>query len=145
MKSIRVSRSCGASLIEVMLAVALTAVTALGLIASQLWIAREARAAALREHAVFVADAVADAVAEASRVPTGGDAAVRQWSARAASLLPQGDASTSQHGGGVSFARVTWSAVAALRTPGEVIDKPESCGDLAVAAGLACVALAFVK
>jgi hypothetical protein len=40
---------------------------------------------------------------------------------------------------------VTWSAVAALRTPGEVIDKPESCGDLAVAAGLACVALAFVK
>jgi Tfp pilus assembly protein PilV len=61
MKSIRVSRSCGASLIEVMLAVALTAVTALGLIASQLWIAREARAAALREHAVFVADAVAEA------------------------------------------------------------------------------------
>jgi len=141
MKSIRVRGSCGASLIEVMLAVALTAVTALGLIASQLWISREARAAALREHAVFVADAVA----EAARAPSGGDAALRQWSARAASLLPQGDASTNEHGGGVSFARVTWSAVAALQRPGEAIDKPESCGDLAVAAGVACVALAFVK
>jgi Tfp pilus assembly protein PilV len=141
MKTKRTRQSCGASLIEVMLAVALTAVTALGLIASQLWIAREARAAALREHAVFVADAVAEAL----RAPIVSDSALRQWSARAASVLPKGDASTSEHGGGVSFARVTWSAVAILQTPGDVIDKPESCGDLTVAVGLACVALAFVK
>jgi Tfp pilus assembly protein PilV len=140
MKTIRVEQSCGASLIEVMLAVALTAVTALGLIASQLWIAREARAAASREHAAFVADAVA----EAARAPTGGDVALRQWSARAASLLPQGDASVSERGG-VSFARVTWSAAATLRTPGEIIDKPESCGDLALSANRSCVALAFAK
>ena len=141
MKTIRVEQSCGASLIEVMLAVALTAVTALGLIASQLWIAREAHAAASREHAAFVADAVA----EASRAPTGGDVVLRQWSARAASLLPQGDASVSERGGGVSFARVTWSAAATLRTPGEIIDKPESCGDLALSANRSCVALAFAK
>jgi Tfp pilus assembly protein PilV len=140
MKTIRVEQSCGASMIEVMLAVALTAVTALGLIASQLWIAREARAAASREHAAFVADAVA----EASRAPTGGDVVLRQWSARAASLLPQGDASVSESGG-VSFARVTWSAAATLRTPGEIIDKPESCGDLALSANRSCVALAFAK
>ena len=137
MKTIRTTQSCGASLIEVMLAVALTAVTALGLIASQLWIAREARAAALCEHAALVADAVA----EAWRAPIGSDNALRQWSARAASVLPQGDASTSEHGGGVSFARVTWSAVAILRTPGDVIDKPESCGDLTVgmSQGRTCV------
>lgn len=86
----------GVSLIEVMLAVALMAITALGLIAAQLWIAREARAAALREHAVLVADAVT----EASRAPAGGDAALRQWKARAASLLPQGEATISERGGG---------------------------------------------
>ncbi|MGF6726338.1 Tfp pilus assembly protein PilV [Paraburkholderia sp. GAS41] len=141
MSKLRAGHTGGASLIEVMLAVALTAVTALGLLPSQLWIAREARSAALREHAVFVADAVA----EAARAPGGGDSALRQWATRATNLLPEGEASTSEIGGGVSFARVTWAAAATLQTPGEVIDKPESCGDVAVAAGRVCVALAFVK
>jgi Tfp pilus assembly protein PilV len=140
MKSLRVSRSCSASLIEVMLVVALTAVTALGLIASQLWIAREARAAALREHAVFVADAVA----EAARVPTGGDAALRNGvpARRVCCHMAMRRPASMATG---CRSRVTWLAVATLRTPGEVIDKPESCGDLAIATGLACVALAFVK
>ncbi|SDH44929.1 hypothetical protein SAMN05216466_11016 [Paraburkholderia phenazinium] len=141
MKATMSRQSRGASLIEVMLAVALTAVTALGLIATQLWIARETRAAALREHAAFLADAVA----ESSRAPTGGDAALRQWSARAASLLPKGEASTSERGDGVSFARVLWSAVSSMPAPERVTVKPDSCGELPVAAGLACVAVAFVK
>ncbi|WP_144158270.1 hypothetical protein [Paraburkholderia sp. BCC1885] len=141
MRTIRLKRSRGTSMIEVLLAVALTAVTALGLIASQLWLAREARAAALREHAVLIADAVV----EAMRAPTGGDIALRQWSARAASLLPKGDASSSEGGGGVSWARVTWSALTTTRGPSDAIDKPESCGDQTAPAGLACVALAFVK
>lgn len=141
MSPVRLIRLRGVSLIEVMLAVALTAITALGLIAAQLWIAREARAAALREHAALVADAVA----EASRAPGGNDVGLRQWKARAASLLPQGDASVSERGGGVSFARVTWSAASNLPPPAEFIDKPESCGDEALPAGMACVAMAFVQ
>ncbi|RFU46243.1 hypothetical protein [Paraburkholderia sp. DHOC27] len=136
-RSIRVR---GASLIEVMLAVALTAVTALGLIATQLWIAREARAAAQREHAAFLADALV----EAARAPGGSDAALRQWKTRTASLLPQGDASITGYGGGISFARVTWSAASMLLPAVEFIDKPESCGDAALPAGKACLAMAFV-
>ena len=76
MNAARVRGSRGASLIEVMLAVALTAVTALGLIATQLWIARDTRAAALRERAALLSDALA----EAARAPAGGDTALRQWS-----------------------------------------------------------------
>jgi Tfp pilus assembly protein PilV len=144
MNAVPTTQCGGASLIEVMLAVALTAVTALGLIATQLWIARETRAAALREHAAFVVDAIV----EAARVPTGSDTGVRQWSARAANLLPRGEATIGERGDGVSFARVTWTAITSmpsLRAPGEGGDKAESCGDPAVGAGVACVTVAFVK
>jgi len=134
--------SRGGSLIEVMLAVALIAVTALGLIATQLWISRETRAAALREHAALLSDALA----EAARAPADGDVALQQWSNRAARLLPQGDASISEHGaGGVSFARVMWSAVARMPASVQVPDKPDSCGDLPVSAGQSCSAVVFVK
>lgn len=130
----------GTSLIEVMLAVALMAVTALGLIAAQLWVAREARAAALREQAAWVADAVA----EASRASSG-DAGLQQWKARAARLLPQGGASMTGSGGGISFARVTWSAVSNRPNAGASLDKPGSCGGAAPPPGMTCIALAFVQ
>jgi prepilin-type N-terminal cleavage/methylation domain-containing protein len=141
MSTLRLRRLRGVSLIEVMFAVALMGVTALGVIAAQLWIAREARAAALREHAVLVADAVA----EAARAPVVGDVGLQQWKARAASLLPQGDATISESGGGVSFARVTWSAVSNLPASVVAVDKPASCGDAALPAGVACIAMAFVQ
>jgi prepilin-type N-terminal cleavage/methylation domain-containing protein len=141
MSTVRLRRLRGVSLIEVMLAIALMAVTALGVIAAQLWIAREGRAAALREHAILVADAVA----EAARAPVSGDAGLQQWKARAASLLPQGDATISERGGGVSFARVTWSAVSNLPASIVTVDKPASCGDAALPAGVACIAMAFVQ
>jgi Tfp pilus assembly protein PilV len=144
MKPPRLIRQRGASLIEVMLAIALMAVTALGLIAAQLWIAREARASALREQAAFVADAVA----EASRVTggvTGGDAGVQQWKTRAARLLPQGDASVTVRDAGISLARVTWTAVSNLPASIDYIDKPESCGDVTLPSGTACLAMAFVQ
>ncbi|AJZ57870.1 hypothetical protein OI25_931 [Paraburkholderia fungorum] len=136
----RSTRHRGSSLIEVMLAVALLAVTTLGLIAGQLWIAREARAMAMREHAAWIADAVA----EAMREPAAGDAAIRQWSALAAALLPHGEASV-RESGGVSAARVTWAALRNLPRADDVIDKPESCGGADVPAGSSCVALAFAK
>ncbi|RDK00675.1 type IV pilus modification PilV family protein [Paraburkholderia lacunae] len=134
------SKRGGSSLIEVMLAVALMAVTALGLIAGQLWTAREARAMAMREHAAWIADSVAEAMC----VPSAGESALRRWSARAASLLPHGEASVGENGG-VSLARVTWAALRDMPRSGDVIDKPESCGGVDIPAGSSCVALAFAK
>lgn len=130
----------GSSLIEVMLAVALMAVTALGLIASQLWTAREARATAMREQAVWIADSLA----EAMRVPSAGGSALQQLNARASSLLPHGEAAVSESGG-VSSARVTWAALRDTPHTGDVIDKPESCGGVDVPVGSSCVVLAFTK
>jgi hypothetical protein len=59
--------------------------------------------------------------------------------------LPQGEASASERGAGVSFARVLWSAVRSLPVPEPATAKSDVCGDLPVAAGLACIAVAFVK
>ena len=134
------SKCSGSSLIEVMLAVALMAVTALGLIAGQLWMAREARAMSMREHAAWIADSVAEAMYE----PSAGDAAIRQWSARATILLPRGQVSVAG-GGGVSAARVTWASMRDMRHSDDVIDKPESCGGVDVPPGSSCVALAFAR
>ncbi|MCP2086858.1 UNVERIFIED_ORG: Tfp pilus assembly protein PilV [Paraburkholderia sediminicola] len=134
------TRHRGSSLIEVMLAVALMAVTALGLIAGQLWTAREARAMAMREHAAWIADSVV----EAMREPSAGDSAIRQWSARATVLLPHGEASVGESGG-LSAARVTWTTLRDTPGTGDVIDKPESCGGADVPAGSSCVVLAFAK
>lgn len=136
----RSARHRGSSLIEVMLAVALMAVTALGLIAGQLWTAREARAMAMREHAVWIADSVA----EVMREPSAGDSAIRQLSARATVLLPHGEASVGERGG-VSAARVTWTALRETPRAGDVIDKPESCGGADVPSGSSCIVLAFAK
>lgn len=130
----------GSSLIEVMLAVALMAVTALGLIAGQLWIAREARAMSMREHAAWIADSVA----EAMRSPAAMDAATRQWSARAGVLLPHGEASIGESAG-VAAALVTWTSVHDMPRADDAIDKPESCGGVVVPVGASCVALAFAK
>lgn len=130
----------GSTLIEVMLAVALMAITALGLIAGQLWTAREARAMALREHAAWIADSVA----EAMYTPATGDSAIRQWDARASAVLPHGQASVSESGG-VSSARVTWASPRDMPHADDVIDKPESCGGVELPVGSSCVALAFAK
>lgn len=141
----RYSRCCGSacggsSLIEVMLAVALVAVTALGLIAGQLWTVREARAMSMREHAAWIADSVV----EATYAPSAADAAIRQWSARAAVVLPHGEASVRDNGG-VSFARVTWAALRDMPHSDDVIDKPVPCGGADLPVGSSCVALAFAQ
>ncbi|CAE6822981.1 hypothetical protein R69749_03628 [Paraburkholderia domus] len=136
----RTTRQRGSSLIEVMLAVTLMAVTALGVIAGQLWTAREARAMAMREYAAWIADSVA----EAMREPAAGDSAIRQWRARATVLLPHGEVWV-EESGGVSAARVTWTALRDMPGADDVIDKPASCGGADVPAGSSCVALAFAK
>jgi Tfp pilus assembly protein PilV len=130
----------GSSLIEVMLAVALVAMSALGLIAAQVWTVREARSLALRENAGWMADSIA----EAMRVPSMGGAALNRWSARASLLLPHGDASIGESGA-VAVARVTWAAVQDRPVASGVIDQPEPCGGVDAPTGSSCVALAFTK
>jgi len=77
----------GDSLIEVLIAMSLTAITALGIIGAQMWLARNERSLMARE----LATSIADSVAEAIRLNTDRDPVVTQWRTRAAALLPDGD------------------------------------------------------
>jgi Tfp pilus assembly protein PilV len=113
----------GESLIEVMLAVVLTAVTALGLIAAQMWMIRDARATAMREHAALIADALVEVMVKPS----------------------QSDGAVSGAGDRTSVARVTWHTLAVAPRSGDVIDIPPPCGDIAVPVGTGCVVLAFAQ
>ncbi|MBC8746728.1 Tfp pilus assembly protein PilV [Paraburkholderia sp. WC7.3g] len=137
----RASACGGSSLIEVMLAVVLVAVSALGLVAAQVWTAREARAMTLRESAAWIADSIA----EATSTPSSGDAALNQWRVRASALLPHGEASIGASGE-VATARVTWASVRDRPTAGDMIAQPaQPCGDVDAPVGSSCVALAFAK
>ncbi|GAB2908622.1 hypothetical protein GCM10027093_53340 [Paraburkholderia jirisanensis] len=135
----------GTTLLEVMLAVLLTAVTALGVLAAQLWATRDARANAMREQAVLIADAAIEARRPGSRDGAAAAAAFKQWQTRAASLLPHGAVSMSGVGGDASIVQVTWDVHANLPHSGDVIDLPVPCGDVAVPANTGCVVLAFAE
>jgi Tfp pilus assembly protein PilV len=129
----------GGALIEVLIAVTLMAVTALGMIAGQIWMIRNESAATMREQAAFIADSVAEAMR--GSVP---DAALlNQWKARAANVLPQCDVSVREQRGGVSVSVVRW--VAPQAGASGAVDAPAACGDAAVPAGPACVAIAFAR
>jgi Tfp pilus assembly protein PilV len=147
MRGAHIDSSRGHTLIEVLIAVAVTAVTMLGLIALQIAMARDARASSYREQAALVADALA----EAARPHSSSDAALAQWKTRAASLLPKGDASVSAAGTGLSYARATWAMQATLRgdtagpDSGQVIDAPASCGDAVAPQGMQCIVVAFAQ
>ncbi|QDQ82864.1 type IV pilus modification PilV family protein [Paraburkholderia megapolitana] len=130
----------GNSLLEVMLAVALMAVTVLGLTATQWWTAGEAKAVTLREHAAMISDAVA----ETARANVPEDTALSQWKVLAARLFPQGEVSIRDQRAGAAVAQVTWLPPAPS-VRGEVIDMPESCGGMAVPPRTACVAIAFTR
>ena len=54
------AKSEGDSLIEVMIALSITAIAALGLVATQTWLARSERAVLTRERATLIADSVAE-------------------------------------------------------------------------------------
>lgn len=134
-------RVTGNALIEVMLAVSLMATTALGLIAAQLWTAREAHASATREQAVLLSDALT----EIARSDSTSDAASMRWRSLAAMLLPQGDASVRHLGGGASVVQVLWHAQPEAHMSGSAVDVPESCGGIAAPVGMHCVVMAFAR
>ena len=124
----------GDSLIEVLIALSLTAVTALGIIGSQLWLARNERSLMARE----LATSIADSVAEGIRRDTDRDPVVTQWRTRAAALLPDGDVDVLDRGDGLHIAVVKWRAQAS--SDGEAV-----CPEPSVGAKLACVAVAFAR
>ena len=125
------AKSEGDSLIEVMIALSITAIAALGLVATQTWLARSERALLTRERATLIADSVAEAIqGDADRGPV-----ISQWRTRAASMLPQGDVAVLDQADGVRVAVVSWHAD----------DKADACAEPQTKANSACVALAFAR
>jgi prepilin-type N-terminal cleavage/methylation domain-containing protein len=125
----------GDSLIEVLIALALSAVTALGIIGAQMWLARNERSMMMRETAVSIADSVAEGIRrDADRDPI-----VAQWRARAAVALPDGGIDVLDGGNGVHVAVVKWRPLATGHG-----DEP-ACVEPGVGAKLACVAVAFAR
>ncbi|KND59659.1 hypothetical protein BVER_00498 [Candidatus Burkholderia verschuerenii] len=125
MKGARIEK--GDSLIEVMIALSLTAITALGLIAVQSALARGERMALERARAVLIADSLAEGIRdEANRA-----AIVSQWRTRAAAMLPSGSIDVTDRADGVHVATVTWRAA----DDGDACPEPHT----------ACIALAFAR
>ena len=124
----------GDSLIEVLIAMSLTASTALGIIGSQMWLARNERSLMARE----LATSIADSVAEGIRRDTDRDPVVTQWRTRAAALLPDGDVDVLDRGDGLHIAVVKWRVQAS--SDGEAV-----CAEPSVGAKLACVTVAFAR
>jgi Tfp pilus assembly protein PilV len=125
----------GDSLIEVLVALALSAVTALGIIGSQMWLARNERSLLARE----LATSIADSVAEGIRTEADRDPVVAQWRTRAAAMLPDGDIDVLGRGDGLHVAVVKW------RVPGSSDSSEAACAEPGVGDKLACVAVTFAR
>ncbi|WP_322016183.1 type II secretion system protein [Paraburkholderia sp. J12] len=135
-------RGRGATLLEVVLAMAVMAICVLGQLATQIALSRQARAASERERAAFAVDAIA----EASLVPSPG--AVDQWKGRVPTVVPQGALVLSSAGGETTIATITWAA-----TQNEAVSDSAqsdgsdagSCQGVSATRGRACFSLAFAK
>lgn len=100
------ARSRGSTLLEVALAVALMAVSGMGLISTQLSLSRHAVSTATRGQAAFFADAFAEMAVEGSS----GVGAGEQWKARLSDIVPGGSMSTDALGASTLSATVSWPA-----------------------------------
>jgi type IV pilus assembly protein PilV len=121
----------GDSLIEVMIALALAAVTALGLVAVQSALARGERLALLRERATLIADSVAEGMrSDADRA-----AVLSQWQATASSMLPDGDIAVLDRADGVRVATVSWHAD----------DRADPCPEPQAQPLASCISVAFAR
>ncbi|WP_250499928.1 prepilin-type cleavage/methylation domain-containing protein [Caballeronia sp. GAWG1-5s-s] len=121
----------GDSLMEVMIALALAAVTALGIVAVQSALARGERLALLRERATLIADSVAEGIrSDADRA-----AVLSQWQAIASSTLPDGDVAVLDRADGVRVATVSWHAD----------DRADPCPEPQARPLTSCIAVAFAR
>jgi Tfp pilus assembly protein PilV len=124
-------------LLEVSLAMAIMALCAVGLMGTQLAIARHAQSAATRERAAFAADAMVEAMA----LPD--VRAVDVWKARISTIVPDGLAVFSIQGSDTEIATVTWAFAGHATATGAVV--PSACGGVVSASGRDCIALAFAR
>ncbi|SAK69917.1 hypothetical protein AWB79_03728 [Caballeronia hypogeia] len=121
----------GNSLLDVMVALSLAAVSALGVVAVQSTLARHERIALLRERATFIADSVAEGVrSDADR-----GAIVSLWQSRAALTLPAGEVAVFDRADGVRVAAVSWRAE----------DRSEPCPEPQARPLTSCIAVAFAR
>lgn len=124
----------GDSLIEVLIALSLMAVTALGVIGAQTWLARNERAMLNIQRATSIADSIAEGIRrDADRDPV-----LTQWRSLAASMLPEGDVALLERGEGLRVALVKWRASDSGTEAAPCIE-PEA------GAKRACVAVAFAR
>ncbi|CAG9256557.1 type IV pilus modification PilV family protein [Paraburkholderia unamae] len=132
----------GSTLLEVAIALGIMAMSGLGLMSTQLGLARHAQLAAARERAVFAAAALA----EAARATAVTGAATDRWKALSTSIVPEGRLATSSSAGEVSIASATWLATQFTAASGAAeAARAQPCLDVAVPAGRDCVALAFLR
>ena len=125
-------------MLEVTLAMAVMAICALGLMSTQLAIARHAQSAAARERAAFAADALAEASAFSPA------AALEAWKTRVAAIVPEGAAAITSGGPETSIATVTW-AITGGPASGRDMAGASACPGATTSAGRDCVALAFAR
>lgn len=132
----------GSSLLEVLVALALAAVTVAGAVASQLRVGYTERAAARREEATVIAASVAAAM----RDPSSGIRALPHWQAVAAAALPRAELSIVDQAPGIALAIVQW-AEAPVSGSSAAQSARNGCatGIGHGRAGFACVAVPFVR
>ncbi|WP_296658789.1 hypothetical protein [Paraburkholderia sp.] len=128
----------GTTLLEVALAMGVMAMCALGLMSTQLALARHAQSAAVRERAAFAADAIVE-----SSTFTGG-LAVDAWKARARTIVPDGLAAIPNQSAEASIAVVTWAFTGNAFASGAVMP-PSNCSGASIDSGRDCVALTFAR
>lgn len=129
----------GSSLLEVLIALALLAVTMLAAVAGQLGVARGEQDATHDEHALFIAASVA----EAMREPATAADALGRWQARAASVLPRAEVSIADREAGVALAVVRWAALHGGARPDSAASR--ACPPEAAPPGTSCMAMPFAR
>jgi Tfp pilus assembly protein PilV len=121
----------GNSLIEVLIALSLTAVTALGIVAAQSAMARGQRMALERERAALIVDSVVEGIRrDADRASI-----LAQWRARAAAMLPSGAIDVTDRADGVRVATVSWHSAG----------DADPCPEPQALPHRACIAVAFAR
>lgn len=98
-------RQGGGSLLEVVIALGIAALSLLGAMSSQLVAVRTERGAAERELASLIAASAADAMRDRSA----GARALEYWRSQAARALPRGDITVRDGGSGAAFVVVRWA------------------------------------
>jgi Tfp pilus assembly protein PilV len=129
----------GGSLLELLIALALVAVTMMGAIASQLLAVRIERSTAQRERALMVATSVV----ESMRDRRNGAYALPRWQAYAAAVLPGAEIAIVDRAPGVAFAVVSW--VAPRSASWTSLSARDACPGESAGAELACAAVPFVR